>query len=157
MSINLSVVVVVLSFEIPSSFILLTNYSSMMICSEWYTSRGVDVTAVLQIRDHNIAKKSFARDKHACGSRMIASREDSIGLNLMYEAYAKYGAKTIGQSVSKRQSKGAERVIIASYETMMQFKEAYLLRIFQQLGKCLVAILMLLLTNCLRFSYFCLH
>jgi len=101
---------------------------------DWYTSRGVDVTAVLQIRDQNIARKSVASDKNACGSRIIASREDSIGLNLMHEAYAKFGAKTIDHSRSKRRSKGADRVIIASYETMMQFKKTYLLGIFQQLG-----------------------
>lgn len=92
------------------------------------------MTAVLQIRDQNIARKSVASDKNACGSRIIASREDSIGLNLMHEAYAKFGAKTIDHSRSKRRSKGADRVIIASYETMMQFKKTYLLGIFQQLG-----------------------
>ena len=45
-------------------------------------------------------------------------------MDLVKEAYRKYRGR----------SKGAERVIVASYESLMKFKESYLLGIFDQLN-----------------------
>jgi hypothetical protein len=87
------------------------------------------------MRDQSIAKKSLAIEENVCRSRTIASDEDNIGLNIMKEAYQKYGSKSIDQTKVKRNRKGAERAIIASYETLMEFKETYLLGLFHQLGK----------------------
>lgn len=98
--------------------------------SEWYLARGVDVTAVIQTRDRSVAKKSLVVDTNACHSRTIASEEEEIGLSLMKEAYKKYGQ---GAHNRKGRSKGAERVIVASYESLMKLKESYLLRIYEQL------------------------
>lgn len=101
---------------------------------EWYTTRGVDVTAVLQLRDRSITKKSlFNRIEGRCRSRMILAKEDDIGLSLMKEAYQKYG---VGGTIIKtqRHRNVAERAIVVSYESLIEFKETYLFGIYQQLG-----------------------
>jgi hypothetical protein len=70
-----------------------------------------------------------------CHSRVISQEEDGIGLNIMKEAYKKYGTGTQkDQAMNKMSSKGAERVIVVSYEGLMAFRTTYLLDIYQQLG-----------------------
>ncbi|KAL3783237.1 hypothetical protein HJC23_001144 [Cyclotella cryptica] len=102
---------------------------------EWYISRGVDVTAVLQVRDRSISKKSVVTGMDGCRSRVISQADDDIGLNIMKEAYQKYGiVENMDQTTKKRSSKGAERAIVVSYEGLMAFQKAYLLEIYQQLG-----------------------
>jgi hypothetical protein len=78
--------------------------------------------------------KTMAEDENACRSRMIAAEEAKIGLKLMREAYERYGAGTSKHVKLNGRRKGAERVIVASYESLMKFKETYLLGIFEQLG-----------------------
>lgn len=95
--------------------------------SEWYLARGVDVTAVLQTRDRSVAKKTLAEDGNSCHSRTIAAEEEQFGLDLMKEAYRKYGSGSLDKT------KGTDRVVVASYESLMKFKETYLLEIFDQL------------------------
>eukprot|EP00970_Alexandrium_tamarense_P009774 scaffold1958_cov198-Alexandrium_tamarense.AAC.19 len=96
---------------------------------EWYTSRGVDVTVVLQMRDRSITKKGKPRD--GCSIQAIIETEDEVGLNLMNEAYDAYG---FHGSKTKKGSETRERAIVVSYEGLMELKETYLFDIYQRLG-----------------------
>ena len=96
------------------------------------------MTAVLQIRDGSITKNTLKCQ----GSRMLAAREKKIGLELMKDAYTKY-------VVEEKGGRGTQHVIAVSYETLMLFKERYLLEIYEQLGKCIA----LLADNSFAHSY----
>ncbi|KAL7522582.1 hypothetical protein ACHAWX_007288 [Stephanocyclus meneghinianus] len=90
---------------------------------EWYLSRGVDVTAILSVRDRTISTKGKYQDHCKLSVGQI---EDNVALQLMTEALETYG---------KRGSNGAkERVLVVSYEGLMGFKQAHLFDLYHRLG-----------------------
>ncbi|KAL7477113.1 hypothetical protein ACHAW6_002926 [Cyclotella cf. meneghiniana] len=90
---------------------------------DWYLSRGVDVTAILSVRDRNIHMKG---KKIHCRNEALREKEEELALQLMDEALNRYG---------KRGSNGdKERAIVVSYEGLMVIQEAYLFELYQQLG-----------------------
>jgi hypothetical protein len=90
---------------------------------DWYLSRGVDVIAILSVRDRNIHMKG---KKIHCQNESLREKEEAVALQLMYEALNRYG---------KRGSNGdKERAIVVSYEGLMGMQEAYLFELYQQLG-----------------------
>lgn len=86
---------------------------------EWYLSRGVDMKVVLVLRDKTISKKAKLRNHHCRIPPEAADVEDDAAMKIMREAYQKYGE---------------ERVMIVSYEGLMQFKQSYLFEIYKSLG-----------------------
>ncbi|KAL3804712.1 hypothetical protein HJC23_008527 [Cyclotella cryptica] len=90
---------------------------------DWYVSRGVDITAILSVRDRNIHMKG--KMAH-CRNEALREKEEDLALQLMDEALDRYG---------KRRSNGdKERAIVVSYEGLMGMKEAYLFELYHQLG-----------------------
>jgi len=93
---------------------------------EWYLSRDIDISVVLVMRDTSISKKEWI----SCGisSTLVdASFEKSMGL--MKEAFVAYGMH--GSRVPKV---GTERVLIVSYEGLMEMKDSYLYEVYNELG-----------------------
>lgn len=87
---------------------------------QWYLARGVDVKVVLVLRDKTISKKEKLRNHYHCRiPPEVADVEDDAAMKTMREAYQKYGD---------------ERVMMVSYEGLMQFKQSYLLEIYKSLG-----------------------
>ncbi len=86
---------------------------------QWYLTRGVDVKVVLVLRDKTISKKENLRNHHCRIPPEVADVEDGDAMKIMREAYQKYGD---------------ERVMIVSYEGLMQFKQPYLFEIYKSLG-----------------------
>mmetsp|Transcript_4423 Transcript_4423/g.9893 ORF Transcript_4423/g.9893 Transcript_4423/m.9893 type:complete len:379 (-) Transcript_4423:22-1158(-) len=92
---------------------------------EWYTARGVDITAVLISRDRSISHSG--KMKLHCKDERIAQGEEARGIVLMVEALTKYGT-----SGTLRNELG--RVVSVSYETLMALQSAYLYEIYEMLG-----------------------
>jgi len=86
---------------------------------EWYYTRGVDVKVVLVLRDKTISKKEKLRNHHCHIPPEVADVEDDAAMKIMREAYQNYGE---------------ERVMIVSYEGLMQLKQSYLFEIYKSLG-----------------------
>ncbi len=84
-----------------------------------YLTRGVDVKVVLVLRDKTISKKEKLRNPHCRIPPQVADVEDDAAMKIMREAYQKYGE---------------DRVMIVSYEGLMQFKQSYLFEIYKSLG-----------------------
>ena len=94
-----------------------TNVTSHI---QWYLARSVDLKVILMLRDKTISKKDkLRRNPHCRVSPEAANVEDDIAMKIMREAYQKYGD---------------ERVMIVSYEGLMQYKESYLFEIYKSLG-----------------------
>ncbi|KAL7528539.1 hypothetical protein ACHAXR_002500, partial [Thalassiosira sp. AJA248-18] len=90
---------------------------------EWYLSRGVEVTALLSMRDRSISTKSkLTGHCHVPGS---AKEEDKLALSLMKESLQKYG---------HHHHTGRPHAIAVSYEGLMQFKGVYLFDLYKKLG-----------------------
>eukprot|EP00986_Skeletonema_menzelii_P008955 scaffold3929_cov141-Skeletonema_menzelii.AAC.7 len=85
----------------------------------WYLTRSVDVKVVLFLRDKSISNKEKLRNPHCHVSPEVANVEDDNAMEIMREAYQKYRD---------------ERVMIVSYEGLMQYKESYLFEIYRSLG-----------------------
>ncbi|KAL7551541.1 hypothetical protein ACHAWF_014722 [Thalassiosira exigua] len=94
---------------------------------EWYLSRGVDVTAVLVLRDRSVANKE--RLEGDCPNLEAVKAEDRTAISIMRDAYAKYG--TFGSSLKDGEK---ERVVAVSYEGLGQFRGAYLSDLCRRLG-----------------------
>lgn len=99
----------------PDSFYL--NITSHIM---WYMMRGVDVKVLLLLRDKTISNKEKLRTHHCNIPPEAADVEDDTAMKIMREAYQKYGED--------------ERVMVVSYEGLMQFKQSYLLGIYKSLG-----------------------
>ena len=88
---------------------------------QWHLTRGVDVKVVLVLRDKTITKKEKLRNQHCRASQEVANVEDVTAMKIMREAYQKYGGEE-------------NKVMIVSYEGLMQYKESYLFEIYNSLG-----------------------
>ena len=94
---------------------------------EWYFQRGVDITAVLSVRDKSISRAGKAR-MH-CKDVKIGLMEEEKARTLMGEALRKHGGlKSSNGNANK------ERVVVVSYEALMILKDSYLLDIYKRLG-----------------------
>ena len=95
---------------------------------EYYLSRGVDITVVVVMRDSSISMNDKLRVD--CPKLDIAKKEEETKLAIIKEVYTKYGKH--GTKTLKNDEK--ERVIIVSYEGLMELKDVYLFDIYHQLG-----------------------
>lgn len=93
---------------------------------EWFLSRGVDITVIYAMRDHSISMKERLKDD--CPILEVAEKEDAMAMAIMKEAYEKYGKQ------GSHLKNGNERVIVVSYEGLLEFKEVYLFDLYHQLG-----------------------
>ena len=94
---------------------------------EYYLSRGVDITVVVVMRDSSISINEKLRDD--CPKLEIVKKEEKIKLAIIKEVYTQYG-----KHGSKIKTGEKERVIIVSYEGLMELKDVYLFDIYHQLG-----------------------
>jgi hypothetical protein len=99
---------------------------------EWYLSRGVDAKVVFLLRDRTISNKEKRRDHSHCNlpQEEADAEGDVIALQIIKEAYRKYGK--IGTSLSARSDN--EKVMLVSYEGLMQLRQSYLFGIYRSLG-----------------------
>lgn len=84
---------------------------------EWYLARGVDIKVVLSMRDKTISSRS--KLKGHCHLGDVAAEENEVALSIMRDAIEKYGTT---------------RIILVSYEGMMEMEEVYVRRLYHQLG-----------------------
>jgi RecA/RadA recombinase len=87
---------------------------------QWYLTRGVDAKVVLLLRDKTISNKEKLRSHHCHIPPEVADIEDDTAMEIMREAYQRYGEE--------------ERVMVVSYEGLMQFQQSYLFGIYKSLG-----------------------
>ena len=87
---------------------------------QWYLRRGVDVKVILVLRDKTISNKEKLRNHHCYLPPEVVDIEDDTAMEIMREAYEKYGEEG--------------RVMVVSYEGLMQFKQSYLYGIYKSLG-----------------------
>ena len=90
---------------------------------EWYQSRGVEITAILLMRDRSISRMGKFRDH--CGIPTTAIEEDELAASIQKEAMTNYGQKSFD---------GRRTLLSVSYEGVMQLKGAYFFDIYRQLG-----------------------
>ncbi len=91
---------------------------------EWYLSRGVDITAIVSVRDRSISHRGKTRVH--CKNETVALSEESKARGIMREALKTYG------SYGRYENKG--RVIMVSYEGLMSLKSEYLFDVYNSLG-----------------------
>lgn len=89
---------------------------------EWYLSRGIDISVVISMRDRSISRA--AKHREHCAIEAVAEKEDEIAMTLINEAIDKYGTR----------GNGEERVILVSYEGLMEFRETYLFDLYYQVS-----------------------
>ncbi|KAL9182735.1 hypothetical protein ACHAXT_004014 [Thalassiosira profunda] len=89
---------------------------------EWYLQRGVDITAVLSVRDKTISLGG--KTSTHCANETVAKVEEEQARSLMAESLRKYG----------RQGVKGNRVLVVSYETLMSLQAPYLFDTYKMLG-----------------------
>ena len=94
---------------------------------EYYLSKGVDITVVVVMRDSSIATNEKLRDD--CPKLEIVKKEEETKLAIIKEAYIQYA-----KHGTRIKSGEKERVILVSYEGLMELKDVYLFDIYHQLG-----------------------
>jgi Sulfotransferase family len=120
----------------PSRYFL--NISSHL---EWYQSRGVDAHVIIIMRDATISRR--ARMQH-CSNLTLLQLEEKMGRDIMHQAFTKYIKNQQHQSTNevKHQpptlgmlpSSPDGKVILVSYELLVQLKQDYMQLIYDQLG-----------------------
>jgi len=91
---------------------------------EWYLSRGVDITAIVSVRDRSISHRGKMRVH--CKNETVALNEESKARDIMREALKIYGNN------GKYGNKG--RAMLVSYEGLMSLKDEYLFEVYNSLG-----------------------
>lgn len=97
-----------------------TNISAHI---DWYLQRGVDITAVLSVRDKS-ASRAGKMSTH-CNDVTVSMREEEKARAIMSESLRRHG---------KSGTNDRERVVVVSYETLMALQEPYLFDAYQTLG-----------------------
>lgn len=102
---------------------------------EWYLSRGVDVTAVLSVRDTSISRAG--KQRMHCPNEDVGMLDEKRAISIMTEALNKYGRQGRLEEysrISHNNRLSEERVIAVSYEALMGLKSPYLFNIYNSLG-----------------------
>ncbi len=100
---------------------------------QWYLSRGVDIKVVLLLRDRTITKNEKIRSH--CHIPEVAGAENDISMEIMREAYKTYGSGALHASAHPDNDGDDDaRVMVVSYEGLMQLKQLYLFQIYNSLG-----------------------
>ena len=100
---------------------------------QWYLSRGVDVKVVLLLRDRTISMNEKTRSH--CHIPEVAHAENDMSMEIMREAYKTYGSGAMHASAHPdNDGDGDARVMVVSYEGLMQLKQPYLVQIYNSLG-----------------------
>lgn len=101
---------------------------------QWYLSRGVDIKVVLLLRDRTISKNEKIRSH--CRIPEVADAENDIAMEIMREAYRTYGKSGALHASAHPDDDGDDdaRVILVSYEGLMQLKQPYLFQLYNSLG-----------------------
>mmetsp|Transcript_23451 Transcript_23451/g.28670 ORF Transcript_23451/g.28670 Transcript_23451/m.28670 type:complete len:351 (-) Transcript_23451:159-1211(-) len=89
----------------------------------WYRDRGALATAIVVVRDHNVALQSKHRDH--CNDETLAKAENEWGLRLINEA--------MNELSHEHRSGEPPEIILVSYETMMSLGVDYLHVVFDKL------------------------
>ena len=74
------------------------------------------------MRDRSISRA--AKHREHCATEAVAEKEDEIAMTLINEAIDNYGTGRNGE----------QRVILVSYEGLMEFREAYLFDLYYQVS-----------------------
>lgn len=108
-------------------------YVNMTSHIQWYLSRGVDIKVVLLLRDRTISMNEKTRSH--CHIPEVADAENDIAMEIMREAYKTYGSGAMHASAHPDNDGGGDaRVMVVSYEGLMQLKQPYLFQIYNSLG-----------------------
>ncbi|KAL7543606.1 hypothetical protein ACHAXR_013163 [Thalassiosira sp. AJA248-18] len=100
---------------------------------EWYLQRGVDITAVLSVRDRSISLAG--KEKMHCGDETIAMQEEEKARAIMTDSLKNYGRLgRLKDSGISHDNSNDERVIVVSYEALMSMRESYLFDTYKKLG-----------------------
>ena len=100
---------------------------------EWYLSRGVDITAIVSVRDQSISHAGKMRVH--CKDERIALAEEARARSIMGEALTRYGRKVrLKKHRFLEADLDKERTLAVSYEALMALREAYLFNIYRTLG-----------------------
>lgn len=95
--------------------------------------RGVDITAVLSVRDKTISRAG--KQKMHCPNKTTGVLEEEKATSFMSDALRKYGRRgRLKQSGTSHDGSNDERVIAVSYEALMAFQEPYLFSVYNSLG-----------------------
>lgn len=103
---------------------------------EWYLDRGVDVTAVLSVRDKSISRAG--KETMHCNNETISMLEEGKARSIMTSALSNYGSSgsrlgRLKESGLVRDNSNEARVIVVSYEALMSLQESYLLDTYKTL------------------------
>ena len=100
---------------------------------EWYLARGVDVTAVLSVRDKSISRAG--KHRMHCPNEDVGLLDEKRAIAIMTEALNKYGKHgRFDESRISHERLNQERVMAVSYETLMGLKQPYLFDVYKSLG-----------------------
>lgn len=97
----------------------------------WYKSRGSIATLVIVTRDQSIESVSNYLAGH-CRNSQFQEKETEIVLKLLKEAIVELSKEP--NILRKESGNSLPSVVLVSYETLMLFKETYLIRIYKELG-----------------------
>jgi len=100
---------------------------------EWYLQRGVDITAVLSVRDKSTSRAGKMRTH--CKDETISMQEEERARAIMADSLRHYGRLgRLKESGISHDNSNEERVIAVSYETLMALQEPYLFDTYKMLG-----------------------
>ena len=110
-------------FYYPKRYIL--NITSHL---DWYIRNGVDIKVIVMIRDETIATR--ARFEKTCHNQTILQREGKVGKQFIQEAIQKYAMPSLLLENGAEDSK----VIVVSYEMLVNLQNVYLKSLYHKLG-----------------------
>jgi len=101
---------------------------------EWYLQRGVDITAVLSVRDKSVTLAG--KVKNHCPDQAISRLEEERARTIMSNSLRNYGrpGRFKESGIPHDNSNKEERAVSVSYETLMAMGESYLFDIYRTLG-----------------------
>eukprot|EP00581_Thalassiosira_minuscula_P028166 CAMPEP_0183757886 /NCGR_PEP_ID=MMETSP0739-20130205/6039_1 /TAXON_ID=385413 /ORGANISM="Thalassiosira miniscula, Strain CCMP1093" /LENGTH=410 /DNA_ID=CAMNT_0025995395 /DNA_START=101 /DNA_END=1333 /DNA_ORIENTATION=+ len=104
---------------------------------EWYLARGVDVTAVLSVRDRSTSRAGKMRAH--CKDESISVKEEERARAILSESLRRYGrlgrwGESGAMIPHNKKNVKEDRVVVVSYEALMALQESYLFDIYKMLG-----------------------